>query len=205
MFGPEAVHAAHARRIRDKAALRPQPTRDGDDWFPTPPCLIAALIRFVLPEIPGPVWEPCAGDGRLADVMRDAGRDVIATDLNPRASGIARLNFLTDDPPAEAHGRAIITNEPFRELNRCLIRGHQLLDCGFASGLVLLFRNDALTADCRAEALNRATAEWACNWRPVWVPGTKGGGRWSNSWVLFLPGGSDVTTVRRLRKRQVWP
>jgi hypothetical protein len=205
MFAPEAASTSAGRPVRDKAALRPQPARAGDDWFPTPDCLITALIRYVLPEIQGAIWEPAAGDGRLADAMRDAGRDVLATDLFPRAPGIARLDFPHDNPPSEACGRAIVTNEPYRELNRFLTRGHQLLDRGFASALVLLFRNDALTTDGRAEALSQASLQWDCCWRPVWVPGTKGGGRWSCAWVLFNPSRGNQTVLRRLRRRDIAP
>jgi hypothetical protein len=205
LFDPESVPAASVRCVRDPAARRPQPARNGDDWWATPRCLITALIRFVLPEIPGAIWEPCAGDGRLVDAMRGAGRDVLATDLVPRAQDIARLDFLHDDPPSEAHGHAIITNEPFNELNHFLTRGHQLLDRGLASALVLLFRNDALTTDGRAEALSGASIQWDCCWRPVWVPGTKGGGRWSCAWVLFRPGRANQTVLRRLRRRDITP
>jgi hypothetical protein len=206
LFEPEAAPgAAPARTVRDRAALRPQPTRNGDDWWATPTCLTTALVRFVLPEVHGVVWECAAGDGALAAAMRAAGRDVLATDLFLRAPDIARLDFLHDDPPLEAHGRAIVTNPPFRLQDRFRTRGLQLLDRGVASALVLLMRNDALTADCRAEALNRASAEWACSWRPVWLPGTKGGGRWSNSWVLFRPGVANQTVVRRLRRQDIAP
>jgi hypothetical protein len=205
LFDPESAPAAPVRRVRDHPALRPQPARNGDDFWPTPPCLITALIRFVLPEIHGAIWEPCAGDGRLVDAMRGAGRDVLATDLVPRGSGIGQLDFLHDDPPREARGRAIVTNGPFRELDRFLTRGRQLLDLGVASALVLLLRNDALTTDGRAEVLNGASIQWDCCWRPVWVPGTKGGGRWSCAWVLFRPGGADQTVLRRLRRRDIAP
>ena len=60
---------------RQDAALRPQPSRDGADYWPTPASLIGALIPHVLPTLPaGPVWECAAGDGRLAAAMRDARR-----------------------------------------------------------------------------------------------------------------------------------
>lgn len=197
--------AAPGRIIRDKAALRPQPARNGDDFWPTPHCLITALVSFVLPEIHGAVWEPAAGDRRLADAIRATGRDVLATDLYPRGSDIARLDFLHDAPPLEAHGRIVCTNPPYSRQDDFRRRGLQLLDRGLASAVVLLFRNDALTADCRVEALNRASAEWACSWRPVWVEGSKGNGRWSNSWLLWRPDLPNQTVVRRLRRRDLTP
>src|SRR5689334_16999212 len=81
---------------RDLPSLRPQPTRTGPDFWATPACLIAALVKFVLPALPdGPVWECAAGDGTLAAAIRAAGRPVVATDLYPRAEGIRRRDFLS--------------------------------------------------------------------------------------------------------------
>jgi hypothetical protein len=37
---------------RQDAALRPQPSRDGADYWPTPASLIGALIAHVLPTLP---------------------------------------------------------------------------------------------------------------------------------------------------------
>jgi hypothetical protein len=199
----DADTAAPGRPVRDPAALRPQPDRDGADWWPTPPCLTAALVRFVLPEVPGAIWESAAGDGRLAAAMRDAGRDVLATDLLPRGDGVRQCDFLHDDLPLEACCRAIVTNGPFRELDRFLTRGLQLLDRGAASALVLLLRSDAVSADCRADALNRASAEFCCSWRPVWLPGTQGGGRWSNSWIVWHAGQHGPPITRRLRRQDI--
>src|SRR5262249_26242290 len=68
---------------------------DDDDLFSTPPCLIAALIQFVLPTLPAaPIWDPAAGDGRaLVDSLRTTGREVIATDIEPQRRDIARLDY----------------------------------------------------------------------------------------------------------------
>jgi hypothetical protein len=194
-----------ARTVRDPAALRPQPARDGPDFWPTPQCLAVALAQFVLPEVSGAIWEPAAGDGRLATAMRDVGRDVLASDIQPRGDGIEQCDFLHDDPPFEARGRCIVTNPPFRLLDRFLIRGLQLLDLGTAISLVLLLRSDAVSAGCRAQALNRASFEFACAWRPVWLPGTQGGGRWSNSWIVWIAGRQGPPITRRLRRQDIAP
>jgi hypothetical protein len=171
---------------RDRPSLRPQPARSGDDFWRTPSCLATALVQFVLPEAPGAVWEPAAGDGALAQVMRSAGRDVIATDSAPRANGVARLDFLHDPPPCV--GRIAVTNPPFNALDRFVARGLGLLDSGAISGAVLLVRHDALTAASRAGAFSRATTLWICAWRPRWIEGSTGTGRWSNVWVFWNAG-----------------
>src|SRR6185312_9047350 len=132
-----------------------------------------------------------------------AGWPVIASDLLPRADGIVRHDFLRDPAPAEAHGAAIVTNPPFNALDRFMRRGLVLLDCGDASALVLLLRNDALTAGSRAWALNRASAQFACCWRPIWLPGTRGGGRWSNAWMMWRADRAGPPVTRYLRRADI--
>jgi hypothetical protein len=171
---------------RDPASLRPQPKRSGADYWPTPPCLTRALIEHVLPDLPlAPLWECAAGDGRLASAMRAAGHSVVASDIEPRHVDVEQLDFLHNPPPQA--GLIATTNPPFNTINRFLARGLQLLDCGAVSGVILLVRCDALTAASRANAFNRACGIWICCWRPVWVEGTKGNGRWSNAWVSWVP------------------
>src|SRR3954470_11893116 len=101
-----------ARGLQKDAALRPPPKRHGADVWPTPVALTDALRIHVLPLLPeGIIWEPAAGDGRLATALRHAGRQVVASDLN---SG---LDFLRDEPPTTGRFAAIITNPPFNQLN----------------------------------------------------------------------------------------
>jgi hypothetical protein len=187
----------------DPAALRPAVRRDGPDYWPTPRCLGDALVRCVLPELPGPIWECAAGDGRLAAAMRAAGRRVITSDLLPAAAGILQHDFLHDPPPAAAHGVVAVTNPPYNALDRFIGRGLQLLDRGDITALVVLLRHDALTASGRAAAVNRASAHWTCCWRPVWLSGTKGGGRWSNVWVAWCAGRGGPPTAHYLRRADV--
>ncbi len=145
---------------RDQPSLRPQPARDDADWWPTPPWLVSAVIRFVLPALPGPIWEPAAGDGRLSAALRADGRTVLASDLVPRAPGVLRHDFLHNPPPAETRGAAVVTNPPFNALDGFIVRGLGLLDRGKVFALVLLLRDDALSAGKRAAALNCADSEW---------------------------------------------
>lgn len=105
-------------RARDPAPLLPQPARTGTDWHPTLSGLTLALTRFVLPGLPpGPVWEACAGDGRLARAIEADGRRVIATDIDPRADCVARRDFRVD-PPQGTAGALLVTNPPW---NRGLV------------------------------------------------------------------------------------
>jgi hypothetical protein len=180
--------------------------RPGTDYWATTQCLIAALIEQVLRTLPpAPVWECAAGDGRVAYAMRAAGRVVLASDIEPRRPDIERRDFLHDDPPQ--HGLIAITNPPFARLNRFLARGLQLLDTGKLTGLVLLVRWDALATAGRASAFNRAADILSCCWRPLWIEGSSGGGRWTNAWITWLPGhmGPPVTRFLRPERQRALP
>src|ERR1700759_3813017 len=75
---PFHTGSAAARVYRRDAALKPQPKRDGADFWPTPESLIGALVQCVLRDLPkGPIWECACGDGRLVSAMQNAGRVVI--------------------------------------------------------------------------------------------------------------------------------
>jgi hypothetical protein len=53
----------------------------------------------------------------------------------------------------------------------------------------MLLRWDHLQAGERgATALQRAFRVHVCPWRPRWIPGTTGNGRWSSAWVTWLRG-----------------
>jgi hypothetical protein len=85
----------------------------GDDFYATPACAVRALLA--VEQIPQIVWEPACGDGAIVQVLRDAGRDVIASDLVDRGCPDAEsgVDFLLETEPPEP-ARAIVTNPPFK-------------------------------------------------------------------------------------------
>jgi hypothetical protein len=170
------------------------------DLWSTPPCLAAALAEFVLPALPrGPVWEPAAGLGALVDALRAAGREVVATDIDPLRRDIARLDYLKDPPPASIRGAVMATNPPFSRLDAFLARTLALLDVGFLAGAALLIRNDFGGTDGRVDIFNRAVAEFECCWRSRWIPGSTGNPMWWCQWVVFEAGRDGPPVHRRLR------
>src|SRR5437762_7357044 len=52
----------------------------GDDFYPTPPEAVHALLSVYQP--PHCIWEPACGDGAIVNVLHAAGHHVIASDLN---------------------------------------------------------------------------------------------------------------------------
>jgi hypothetical protein len=169
--------------------------------------LTAALVEVVLPLLLlEPIWEFAAGDGALVDALIAAGRQVFASDVQRQRREFLKHDFLNDPRPPATRGMLGITNPPFTgsDLGDPFIRRTlELLDTGHLSAAVLLQRADSGGADSRAHIFNRAAYEITCCWRPVWIPGTKGGGRWWSQWFIWLPGQSGPPISRRIRRRDL--
>jgi hypothetical protein len=162
------------------AALRPQPKRDGPDFWPTPDCLTTALITHIMPSLPkAPVWEPAAGEGALVHAIEAAGHRVVAGDL------ITGQDFFSSSPPAGC--QSLVTNPPFNQLDRFLARALELVDSSDNSvtAAVLLLRWDALTAMVRTPLLRRAWRIHVCAWRPRWIADSTTSPRWSFCWATW--------------------
>lgn len=116
---------ARAHRRSAGATLEPwRAALAGRDYYPTPPWATRALTRLLLDDAPdgslGRVWEPCAGSGHMADVLRESAAVVIADDLHAydgfrqaRAAfdlrgGVAPVDVARDGVDW------IVTNPPFR-------------------------------------------------------------------------------------------
>jgi hypothetical protein len=191
----------------DPAARRREPRREDLDFWPTPPCLTAAMVQHVLPLLrPGPIWECAAGDGHLVEALTAAGRDVIASDIQRQRRDFLQLDFLNDQPPPETQGTIAITNPPFAGsglLDPFLDRALALLDSGHLAGVVLLQRADSGGTDGRVAIFNRDAFEVTCCWRSRWIPGTRGQPRWWFSWFVWLPGRPGPPVNQRLRRAAV--
>ena len=82
--------------------------RKDADFYPTPPDVTHALMRF-LALSPLRVHEPACGDGSMSRVIGSYGHEVLSTDLRETGYGIGGRDFLLCEEPSEA----IITNPPF--------------------------------------------------------------------------------------------
>lgn len=86
--------------------------RSQRDFYPTPPEVTEALVHFLgLKNLT--IWEPACGENDMAQVLRDAGNEVIATDIQ---SGV---DFLTCQP---MECDWIITNPPFKLADQFITR-----------------------------------------------------------------------------------
>jgi hypothetical protein len=75
------------------------------DQYETPSWVTLALVPH-LPEINGSVWEPACGGGKMVAALRQAGFDVIGSDITDG------VDFLHHALP-ETGISAIITNPPY--------------------------------------------------------------------------------------------
>ena len=80
------------------------------EFYPTPAWATIALVERV--KFTGPIWEPAAGDGAIADVLTQHGYEVLASDLYSYGNSSIQtgVDFLTT--PKLKIG-SVVTNPPF--------------------------------------------------------------------------------------------
>ena len=86
----------------------------GADLYETPPVATEALLR--VETLPRRIWEPAAGRGAVARVLRQAGHAVTASDL----IDYGELDFVRDflaESKMPAGCAAIVTNPPYQIAN----------------------------------------------------------------------------------------
>lgn len=142
------------------------------DNYETPPWATEALVSALKAErlLPrGPVWEPCAGSGKMVRALRAGGLEVIASDVTAHDG----LDFVADFTHPEgaleldagarhraaagspqgsrgAHFKAIITNPPYGLVDETVRRAIDLMRP--AHGLVaMLLKSDWDWARTRAD------------------------------------------------------
>lgn len=80
--------------------------------YETPPCAVEALLR--VEQLPRGIWEPAAGRGAIANVLRGAGHLVIASDITTYDFPLDfERDFLTM-PVAPIGVELVLTNPPYR-------------------------------------------------------------------------------------------
>lgn len=87
--------------------------RDATDRYFTPAWCTHALVDYLGPRLHGLIWEPCAGQGHIVDVLRGHGHEVLATDINPGRSDILKVDFLSTKPTGNYEATWCCTNPPY--------------------------------------------------------------------------------------------
>jgi hypothetical protein len=92
---------------------------DSLDFFPTPPWATRALLEHVIPDANGNCWEPAAGKGHMAEVLRERFGLVHASDIHDYGMGydvgcfVGLLDLARDHAECPFHPAWIISNPPF--------------------------------------------------------------------------------------------
>lgn len=169
--------------------------RKDADFYPTPPEVTRALMRF-LSLSPRHVHEPACGDGSMSRVIESFGHNVLSTDLRETGYGIGGKDFLLCEEPSEA----IVTNPPFC-LSEQFIR-HAL---GLAPIVAMLTKTQYWHSKKRSALFREFPPAYilALTWRPDFsgnpVPGSP---TMDVIWTVWINGKND-TKYRLLDKENV--
>jgi hypothetical protein len=119
------------------------------DFYQTPP--FATLALLFAERLPHRLWEPCAGGGAMVRVLRDAGHDVVASDIVARDFPLEFCSdFFDAAPPIGCE--AVVTNPPFRLAARMVSPALYL-----APRVYFLLRLSFLESECRTPILEDGT------------------------------------------------
>ena len=110
---PEASRSPKGERrpplpeARDHAR-QPIPRRIPNEFYPTPPEAVRALLS--VEQFDGSIWEPACGEGAISKVLSAAGHQVVSTDRFAYGFGETGVDFLAEQTPRARH---IVTNPPY--------------------------------------------------------------------------------------------
>lgn len=94
--------------------------REKDDFYPTPKYVTEALLKNH--KFDGDIWECACGDGRMSNVLINAGYNVESTDLIDRGYGRTGIDFLLENTRVDN----IVTNPPFNQAYEFIKQGLRL-------------------------------------------------------------------------------
>lgn len=99
--------------------------REANDLYCTHPSAVEALcdLETFSPQI----WEPCAGLGHIADVLRCRGYKVRESDILTRGREIEQLDFLSSNEKVDCD---IITNPPYKLATKIIRKGMEVTTQG---------------------------------------------------------------------------
>jgi hypothetical protein len=130
-------------------ARTPIPRRIPNEFYPTPPEAVRALLS--VESFDGPIWEPACGEGAIAKVLAASGHAVVSTDRYAYGFGQTGIDFLAEPSPRAKH---IVTNPPY---------GFGLADAFMLKALALTRQtggNVALLLNLASLCHPRRTALW---------------------------------------------
>jgi hypothetical protein len=174
--------------------------QSGPDFFPTPSWATKALLENE--EFVGNVWECACGDGSMAEVIRDYGHNVYASDLFDRGYGESGIDFLETNRVSDN----IITNPPYNLAESFIDHGLPLANKKFALLLRLAFLESAkrfrsIFSECPPSRI------WVFSERITFYPnGKRTGGSGTTAYAWFVwdrehSGPSELSWLPPIYKR----
>ena len=104
--------------------------REVNDYYATEPLALEKFLDAIDFPLHNFVWEPACGGGHLVDVLLKRNHVVFATDIVNRDSRAMMVkDFLKTDPKSDWTGD-ILTNPPFRQAEKFVTKGLELLKRG---------------------------------------------------------------------------
>lgn len=170
-----------------------------DDLYETPDVAVHALMR--VEKLPPKIWEPACGPGRIVNVLRGAGHEVIAGDLVDYGCPVSfsRVDFLMQTR-APFDVQCILTNPPYKLANEFVAKALDL-----CPKVIMLLRLAFLESERRRPILDNGTLARVHLFRKRLPMMHRAGweGRKSNSgmafgWFVWDRGHSGPTELHRL-------
>jgi hypothetical protein len=152
-------------------------TRSVGDLYHTPDWVTRTLLPALRPI--SRIWEPAAGQGKMTGALRDAGYDVIATDI---ADGV---DFLAE---AQHHGaEAIVTNPPFNRAREFIEHALDLMET-VRGQVAMLLRTDFDHAITRQHLFGSCpvfSKKLVLTKRIVWYERPKAAPSFNHAWYVW--------------------
>jgi hypothetical protein len=173
--------------------------RKTNDLYETEAWATEALLRR-FPVDGMTVWEPAAGNHKMADVLKARGANVITSDITEyyRSHNVVPLDFL-DSREEGFTADAIITNPPFGKGNRDAVRFAELA-LERCDGLVALLLTAKFDFGKTRFHLFRDNPRFAAKINLVdriqWFPGATAGTE-DHCWVVWRPQNHADTIARK--------
>jgi hypothetical protein len=120
----------------------------GFDLYETPSVAVEALLRAE--RLPHCIWEPAAGRGSIARILRDHGHAVICSDIEDYGFPLHFKRDFLGEIGAPAGVEAVITNPPYRDAERFAARALALVPL-----VIMLMRLAFIESERRTEILER--------------------------------------------------
>lgn len=131
-----------ARLLDGSLAIVEHLEREADEFYPTPPEPIRALLHAELTRLRDfeCVWDASAGDGALVREMESVGLSVVGSDLIDRGAGFQIKSFYDFQTP----------------LSKCSVQNPPFDQCGWGNGRARWLRHalDTLDLDYMALLMN---------------------------------------------------